>query len=49
MRTWEKGEMNTPVFNFSADICGVSIFDFFFDRFQINQSGGDDQQNSQHA
>jgi hypothetical protein len=49
MRTWEKSQIDTPVFNISADILGKPIFYFFFDRFQIHQSRCDDQQNNEHT
>jgi hypothetical protein len=49
VRTGEKGEIDTLVFNFPADIFSKAIFYFFFDRFQINQPGCGDQQNNQHA
>jgi hypothetical protein len=49
MWTGEKGEIDTPVFNFPSDIFGKTTFYFLFDRFQINQSGCDDQQNDQQA
>ena len=49
MRTWEKSQIDTPVFNISADIFGKAAFYFLFDRFQINQPGCDDQQDNQHT
>jgi hypothetical protein len=49
VRTREKGQIDTLVFNFPADIFCKAVFYFFFDRLQINQPGCDDKQNDQRT